>query len=348
MDNVDTITAWLHLTDRCNLKCNYCHFSHNPIDMSIDISLSSIDSIFRVAKRYSSSKVYLKYMGGEPLLMFQNIIIISSHAKKLAKEHNIELKELIITNGILLDVNKIKTIKLLNINLVISLDGLQEYNKERSNIASTEKIIEAINLSIKHTLKLKISVVVSGHNIKGLPQFVDWLIEKELNFSINLVRNNTLYQTILLEGEMIEGILESLKKLEKAPNLNKINFKFDTIDPLNPHSKTCGAGVNYLVFNPNGEIAKCQMQMQNIVATHTDINPLKKIREDNKYVKSHNIDEVEECKTCEIRYFCTAGCPAHTHSVEGTYRKKSPNCTIYKAIYPHLLKLEALRLLPKY
>ena len=315
------------------------------MDMLIETALSCVDSLFRVAKKYNSSSIYIKYMGGEPLLMFDNLILISNYAKKMAKEHTLQLKELIITNGTLLDEKKIDMINALNINLIISLDGLKEHNKERTTLASTENIINSINLAMDRDVKLKISVVVSQYNIKGLTPFVEWLINKGLNFSISLVRNNMLYQNVLLEEEIIEGLLESLKKLEEAPNLDKINFKFDTVDPLHPHSKTCGAGENYLVFNPNGEIAKCQMQMENIVANHKDRNPLQKIREDTQFVKSHNIDEVEECKECDIRYFCTSGCPAHTYYVNGAYNKKSPNCNIYKAIYPHLVKLEALKFL---
>ena len=317
------------------------------MDMSIEIALSCIDALFRVAKKYNSSSIHIKYMGGEPLLMFETIVILSNYAKKMARENNIKLKELIISNGTLLDEKKIKKIKALNINLVISLDGLKEYNKERSDIASTKHILESIDLAIERELAIKISIVVSQHNIQGLPLFVDWLIEKGLNFSVNLVRNNSLYKNRLLEEEMIQGLLETLTKVEKSSNLKKINFKFDSLDPINPHSKTCGAGENYLVFNPYGEIAKCQMQMEKIVATHEDNNPLRKIREDKQFVKSQNIDEVEECKECEIRYFCTAGCPAHSHYVNGVYGKKSPNCNIYKAVYPRLLKLEALKLLSK-
>ena len=66
MNRIKAIGAWLHLTDRCNLNCKYCYLPHNPIDMPLDIALSSIDTIFRVAKRYKSSIVYIKYLGGEP------------------------------------------------------------------------------------------------------------------------------------------------------------------------------------------------------------------------------------------------------------------------------------------
>lgn len=45
------------------------------------------------------------------------------------------------------------------------------------------------------------------------------------------------------------------------------------------------------------------------------------------------------------RYWCAGGCPVATFAATGRYDVKSPNCGIYKAIYPEALKLEGLRLL---
>ncbi len=39
------------------------------------------------------------------------------------------------------------------------------------------------------------------------------------------------------------------------------------------------------------------------------------------------------------------GCAVATFKATGRYDIKSPNCNIYKAIYPEALKLEGLRLL---
>ncbi|HNF93684.1 MAG TPA: radical SAM protein, partial [Anaerolineales bacterium] len=49
-------------------------------------------------------------------------------------------------------------------------------------------------------------------------------------------------------------------------------------------------------------------------------------------------------KTCEWKHWCTGGCPLETHRVTGRYNVKSPNCNIYKALFPEALRLEGLRL----
>jgi uncharacterized protein len=57
------------------------------------------------------------------------------------------------------------------------------------------------------------------------------------------------------------------------------------------------------------------------------------------------VDEKEGCRDCTWRYWCSGGCPVATFRATGRYDIKSPNCAIYKAIYPEALRLEGLRLL---
>jgi uncharacterized protein len=57
------------------------------------------------------------------------------------------------------------------------------------------------------------------------------------------------------------------------------------------------------------------------------------------------VEEKEGCRTCDWRYWCTGGCPLLTYRATGRSDIKSPNCNIYKALFPEALRLEALRLL---
>ena len=50
-------------------------------------------------------------------------------------------------------------------------------------------------------------------------------------------------------------------------------------------------------------------------------------------------------RDCEWKYFCTGGCPLESYRATGRYDVKSPNCNIYKTIFPEALRLEGLRLL---
>jgi len=104
-------------------------------------------------------------------------------------------------------------------------------------------------------------------------------------------------------------------------------------------------GQNYLVFDQHGQVAKCQMHIRKPITNSQVPDPLAIIRADQIGIQNISVDEKEGCKTCEWKYWCAGGCPLATHRATGRYDVKSPNCNIYKALYPEALRLEGLRLL---
>jgi uncharacterized protein len=62
-------------------------------------------------------------------------------------------------------------------------------------------------------------------------------------------------------------------------------------------------------------------------------------------VQNLSSDEKEGCRTCTWKYWCSGGCSVATYRATGRYDVKSPNCDIYKAIYPEAIRLEGLRIL---
>jgi len=293
------IGAWLHITDKCNLNCTYCYFPHDPVTMSIEVGKASIDSIFRSAQKYNASSVHIKFVGGEPLLEFQKLILFIKYANECSVEMNILLDALIITNAVLLNNEKIETLKKLGVKLTISLDGLGDYNKERITTegkSSVQKVMEAIDLAISHDYAPHISIVVGERNIDGLPNFVQWLLERNLKFNFTLVRKNeySLEMKAFEEEKIIKGFLKTFEVIkENLPEHSLTGSISDKMNVLFPHKKTCGAGHNYLVFDTNGKIAKCQMQMKETISSYKSEDPIADIQNDTKFVRSFDVDEID-------------------------------------------------------
>src|SRR6266568_6382817 len=47
-----TLSAWLHLTNACNLRCSYCYVSKTTEHMADDIAKESVDALIRSALAY--------------------------------------------------------------------------------------------------------------------------------------------------------------------------------------------------------------------------------------------------------------------------------------------------------
>jgi len=349
-----TLTAWLHLTDRCNLRCSYCYLPHVREDMSIETGHGSIDAIFRSALANGFKRVKIKYAGGEPLLRFPLIVNLHQYAQALAKKNKIILEGIVLSNGTLLTAEIVDSLKGLSLHLMISLDGLSEshdrhrpYPGGRSSFAD---VSNAVQLALVNALIPDISITVSGRTAENLHQLISWILEYDLPFSLNFYRENELSASNtdmrLSEENIINGMLTAFKVIEtNLPRRSLLPALVDRANLSAPHLHTCGVGQSYLVFDQNGQVAKCQMHIRKPITNIQVEDPLAVIRADQIGLQNLSVEEKEGCRTCEWKYWCAGGCSLATYRATGRYDVKSPNCNIYKALYPEAVRLEGLRLL---
>jgi uncharacterized protein len=112
-----------------------------------------------------------------------------------------------------------------------------------------------------------------------------------------------------------------------------------------PHQHTCAAGKNYLVIDHLGRVASCQMEIAHTITTIEHEDPLSILRQNHSGLQNLPVTEKEGCRDCAWKYWCTGGCPLATFRATGRYDVQSPNCGIYQALYPDVIRLEGLRLL---
>jgi uncharacterized protein len=175
-------------------------------------------------------------------------------------------------------------------------------------------------------------------------------LDRELTFSLNFYRENECSANFADlrydEAQMIEGILKTFRMIEEnLPPWSILGSVLDRGQLVEPHTRPCGVGQDYLVINHLGGVAKCHMEIEKTVTDVRVRNPLAVVRADLAGAQNPSVEEKEGCRDCQWRSWCTGGCPVATFKATGRYDVKSPNCSIYKAIYPEALRLEALRLL---
>ncbi len=348
------LSAWLHTTDRCNLRCDYCYLPHAQVDMSPATGRAAIEAIFRSASAHNYRAVKIKYAGGEPLLRFSFIVELQRYAQSLAQQHGVELDSVILSNGALLTSEMVETMQASGLRLMISLDGLDDaHNTHRrfpDGRGSFEAVARAIDLALANDLAPDISITISRRNAAGLPDVMAWVLERDLPFSLNFYRENAISMVHtnlrMEEDRIISGMLAAYKVIEaNLPRRSLLASLADRANLSAPHLHTCSAGRDYLVFDAQGRVAKCQMEMTHPVTDCHDPDPLDAVRNNAIGLQNLKADDKTECQECEWRYWCGGGCPLETYRVAGRYDVKSPNCSIYKALYPEVVRLEGLRLL---
>jgi len=165
----------LSVTDRCNLKCQYCHPPQKIeyLDRSDFCSYKELLQVVRVASRLGVDKIRLT--GGELFLRKDINEFISSLS-------DIEsIKEIVITtNGTLLlpHLKKLKDIGLRRIN--ISLDTLSEnlYRKMTGSF-KFHSVLDSIHEALSEGFKIKINMVVlRGINEEEIPAFIHYFLKR--------------------------------------------------------------------------------------------------------------------------------------------------------------------------
>src|SRR5439155_22780231 len=114
---------------------------------------------------------------------------------------------------------------------------------------------------------------------------------------------------------------------------------------VTPRRRSCGVGEDYVVVDQNGRIAKCHMEIESTIGDVRTTDPVMAIRAGTTGIRNLPVEEKAGCRDCTWRHWCSGGCAVATFRATGRFDVRSPNCNIYKAIYPEAVRLEGLRVL---
>jgi len=310
--NKDTCQIYIHLTDRCNLKCTYCYneyFRGNQKELSFENLKIIIDKLI-----YYTSSITLT--GGEPLL-HKNFKDIVNYIKD--KKPDVHLG--VITNGII-DVENILDGELTILDkldaIKLSCDKLHGSQEERIGF-NADKFKKNIKFLLKHQPpnKLEIASVYTKH-------LDDDIIEIKSYSAENCIKH---YLALRIPTEISDDEISKVPTPEDFDNLKK---KVDSIAPIEQKKKTkkvlyknttCGAANTIFSVDVIGDMYPCQsfhfpdFNLGNIITSNfNDIfasNPANNVR-------NHTSNDTATCNVCKLKNICGSGCKADTYKHYGS------------------------------
>lgn len=353
----DTLVAWLHITNMCNLHCSYCYIQQDTATMSLETAHTAINAIFQAADRYAYRQVHLKYAGGEPSLRLSLVEQIHTYANEQATRSGVALHGTLLSNGINLSNDMLQRIGDMGLRLMISLDGLEAFHDAQrpyhGGQGSFAQVAATIERARAADLDLTISITLTGVNVDGLPDLLAWLLKRDLNFSLNFYRKNERAHSCTHNSRLdldAQHLRQALRRAygvieQHPPRYSLLHSLLDRTDLSVSHRYACPVGLDYLVIDPYGSVVSCQMDLQQPVTTIWDDDPLAAIRHGQAGVQNLPVEEKDFCQQCEWRYWCAGGCSLVTHQATGSYATASPHCALYQTLFPEIIRLEGLRLL---
>ena len=348
------LTAWLHVTNGCNLRCPYCYLNKSGEPMQESTGRAAVVAVINSALAHGFSAVKLKYAGGEASLNHSLVIKLHTYARELTAEAGLELQATLLSNGVRLPASLVHFCKSEGIRVMISLDGVgDQHDIQRRFIngkPSFHLVEQTISRLMDQGLSPHLSITITGRNVSGLADVTRFALERDLTFSLNLFRDNECAADFgdlrFQEQAMIEGLRAAFGVIEGfLPRWSVLGAILDRGQLVQPRQRSCGVGQDYVVIDQRGGVAKCHMEIEQTLGDVFTQDPLGLVRRDQTGTLNLLVEEKEGCRDCTWRYWCSGGCSAATFRATGRYDIKSPNCNIYRAIYPGALRLEGLRLL---
>ena len=343
--------VWLHVTNQCNLRCTYCYVSKTNAHLPLDLGRRAIRSVFDAVRVRPITDLTLKYAGGEALLEAETIWALDAYARELAGD-TIQVKSILLTNGTPLRPPIITELQRHNFQLAISLDGLGATHDAQRPLRGGQPSFRLVQRGLEAArvagLPLSVSVVVGPGNLATLPELVDYLLERDLRFTLTFLRDSSAAQAHLAEHDaaLIAGMDAAYTRIAcRPPRFSVMNAALDRVQLESPHFAACGIGESYVVIKHTGEVASCQMHLDRpaghirqgdvltLVAQRTPERP-----------PGTTVDDHAGCRTCQWRYRCAGGCPIVTFRTYGRADQPSPFCGVYQTLIPRLVALEGLRL----
>jgi uncharacterized protein len=348
------LTAWLHVTNDCNLDCPYCYVDKSSEGMDERTGRAAVESVITSAVTNGFPAVKLKYAGGEASLNHRLMTSLHAYARELAADRGLQLSATLLSNGVKLPRALVETLKAEGIRVMISLDGIGSQHDAQRPFANGRPSFASVARTIAQLIEQghapHLSVTITNRNASGVADVVRFALERDLTFSLNFFRDNDLAASFpdlrYAEQAMISALLDAFGVVEEfLPRWSVLGSVLDRGQLLQPRQRSCGVGQDYVVIDQRGGVAKCHMEIERTLGDIFSDDPLRLVQRDKTTALNLAVEEKEGCRDCTWRYWCTGGCTVATFRATGRYDIKSPNCNIYKAIYPEALRLEGLRLL---
>ncbi|MBR5468786.1 MAG: thioether cross-link-forming SCIFF peptide maturase [Firmicutes bacterium] len=331
----------LHIAHDCNLKCKYCfaeegeYHGHRSL-MSAEVGKKAIDFIIKSSG--SRRNLEVDFFGGEPLMNFDVVKEIVEYAREEEVKYGKNFRFTITTNGILLNDEIQEYINKNMHNVVISLDGRKEVNDRMRPRAGGQGSYDVI---VPKFQKLAESRNQTDYYIRGT------FTRQNLDFSKDVLHMADLgfkqisvepvvgqeYEEYAIREEDLPAIYEEYERLacelyerHKEGGEKDFNFFHFMIDLsggpcVAKRLVGCGSGTEYLAVTPEGDLYPChQFVGLDEFKMGTVFTGLE--REDiRENFESCNVYAKEDCKNCWCRFYCSGGCAANAHQLNGSIFK---------------------------
>ena len=324
------ISAYLEITNQCNLNCITCYNRSGLNHSRHELSASQIITIMkRLQKEFDCTS--FSFAGGEPLLHTQLkeiLAFINQHT-----EYTISF----VTNGTVHNEAFFSAVgqNPNRFRVQISLDGsTEEINALTRGKGSFERTLQFIRRLQSLSLVPKIKMVISQNNLTDIEPFFQLAIALGCLPVYDFVACNgnasDSWDQIGLKPQQKIQVMKLLDRLNReypdyATELPRTGTTCALADPSNPASA---------LIRTDGTLFPCQMLYADVhscgnILTDSEERIVSKIQDLQK-IAIDRLSQDYNCKRCPLQHGCARGCFANAFYLCGDPLGDDGNCLTRK------------------
>jgi cyclic pyranopterin phosphate synthase len=252
----------ISITNRCNLRCIYCHREGETRGIKNEMSIATIANIVKASKTFGISKV--KFSGGEPLMRddFENIIQVLPELKDISAT----------TNGVYL-ASRAQSLADSGLDRVnISLPSLSPEKYRQVTGGDVIRVLAGIDAAVECLAPVKLNMVLlKGINDNEIKQMMDFTRRYDGKVILQLIELMDFQKTAKYKVDFndVEKFLESKASdiKERAMHRRKKycidGVEVELVRPID-NSQFC-ASCNRLRITSDGKLKPCLLRNDNLV-----------------------------------------------------------------------------------
>lgn len=322
------------ITRNCNLRCEYCYIEKKKSVMPVETALKVVDFIFKSTP--PGEKMDIGFFGGEPLLEFELIKIITRSIKTHPLFNKGSTTFTVVSNGTIFSDEIADFFIKQGLMFGISCDGppeVQDLFRYFPGGRGSSSIVEKnIRRAIEALPLLMVNAVYHPSTISRLPMVVDY-------FSSLGIRKIYLTPDFSApwskkDAELLPGIYKQVAQkyidyyLEGDPHyISLIDSKVTVILKGGYQAADrCSMGRGELTFTPSGNIYPCERLIGSDDGEKHCIGNIFTRWEPGRMCKQMKpVGEINrECKICSISDFCMNWCGCSNYFSSGYYNRVGP------------------------
>ena len=330
----------------CNIDCSYCYMKASRREIG-KFDIAALPALIKNCS-LGFDEVEFCWHGGEPLLagkeFYRQAIRIE---KEMSASSGVQFRNVIQTNGILLDCEWVDFLKEENFTFGFSFDApLEVHRLHRGDNA--EKVIAAWELTRAANLPIGVICVISEHNVHKAREIFDFFLAHSVaSYSFLTLRAvSTRNLPPLPTNDEISALFAETFELWLSRESS-----FSSIDPISTMVKALIDGEpqacsfaapcpeRMISIDHNGNVIPCSSLVEDeFIMGNVFTSSLADIIERKKrpLVQLRKDAQAAFCLGCEYVALCNGGCRADAYWATGRYDGRYPHCEARKNTFSYL------------